>query len=142
MRCEVRPGFMPDLTTIFPRLQSRLFPALTDLGRFTRSYEGCGNGAPPCPRLWPAHAFIAKSGYQFPTTGALLDALNSRPLLRQLCGWDSPGEVPGEAAFSRAFTAFAHDQLPRQLHGHIVKTHAGPRLVGHVSRDATAIEAP
>ncbi|MEQ2010173.1 MAG: transposase [Limisphaerales bacterium] len=153
---------MPDLTTIFHHLQRRLFPALTeelgplsaldqqfcevisltDLGHFTRSYEWCGNGAPPCPRIWLAHAFIAKSVYQFPTTGALLDALHSRPLLRQLCGWDSPGEVPSEATFSRAFTAFAHDQLPQQLHEHIVKTHVGPRLVGHVSRDATAIVAP
>ena len=153
---------MPDLTTIFHQLQRQLFPtlteelgplcaldqqfceviSLTDLGRFTRSYDWCGNGAPPCPRLWLAHAFIAKSVYQFPTTGALLDALKSRPLLRCLCGWDSAGEVPSEATFSRAFTPFAHDQLPQQLHEHIVKTHVGPKLVGHVSRDATAIEAP
>ena len=153
---------MPDLTTIFHHLQRQLFPALTDelgtlstldqqfcevisltdLGRFTRGYEGCGNGAPPCPRVWLAHAFIAKSVYQFPTTGALIDALKSRPLLRQLCGWDSPGEIPSESTFSRAFATFARDQLPQQLHEHMVKTHAGPKLVGHASRDATAIEAP
>ena len=65
--------------------------SLTDLGRFTRRYEWRGNGAPPCPRVWLAHAFIAKHVYQFSTTSALLDA---------------------------------------------------PKLVGHVSRDATAIEAP
>ena len=153
---------MPDLATIFHHLQRQLFPALTaelgplsaldqqfcevisltDLGRFTRSYEWCGNGAPPCPRLWLAHAFIAKSVYQFPLTSALIDALQSRPLLRSLCGWDSAGEVPSEATFSRAFAQFARDQLPQQLHEHIVKTYAGPKLVGHVSRDATAIEAP
>ena len=153
---------MPDLTTIFHHLQRQLFPALaaelgplsaldqqfcevislTDLGRFTQRYDWCGNGAPPCPRTWLAHAFIAKCVYQFPTTGALLDALLTRPTLRQLCGWDSPGEVPSEATFSRAFTAFAHDQLPQQIHEHMVTTHAGPRLVGHVSRDATAIAVP
>ena len=123
---------MPDLTTIFHHLQRQLFPALaaelgplsaldqqfcevvslTDLGRFTRRYDWCGNGAPAASRIWLAHAFIAKSVYQFPITGALLDSLNSRPRLRQLCGWDSPGEVPSEATFSRAFTAFAHDELP------------------------------
>ena len=153
---------MPDLTTIFHHLQRQLFPALaaelgplsaldqqfcevislTALGRFTRRYDWCGNGAPPASRTWLAHAFIAKSVYQFPTTAALLDALQTRPLLRQLCGWDSAGEVPSEATFSRAYHAFARDQLAQQLHEHIVKTHAGPKLVGHVSRDATAIEAP
>lgn len=153
---------MADLTTIFHHLQRQLFPALavelgtlsaldqrfcevislTDLGRFTRRYEWCGNGCPPCPRTWLAHAFIAKHVYQFPTTGALLDALKARPLLRQLCGWDHAGQVPSEPTFSRAFKQFSDDQLPQQIHEHMVKTHAGPKLVGHVSRAATAIEAP
>src|ERR1035438_2283665 len=104
---------MLDLTTIFHHLQRQLFPALvaelgalsaldqqfcevislTDLGRFTRRYEWCG-------------------------------------------------EMPSEPTFSRAFAEFAQDQLPQQIHGHLVKTHAGPKLVGHVSRDATALEAP
>jgi Transposase DDE domain/Transposase domain (DUF772) len=153
---------MADLTTIFHHLQRQLFPALTaelgalsaldqqfcevisltNLGRFTRPYQWCGNGCPPHQRTWLAHAFIAKHVYQFPTTGALLDALESRPRLRQLCGWDSAGEIPSEPTFSRAFAAFAHDQLPQQIHEYMVKTHAGPKLVGHVSRDATAIAAP
>ena len=153
---------MTDLTTIFHHLQRQLFPALaaelgplsaldqqfcevislTDLSRFTHRYEWCGNGCPPCPRTWLARAFIAKHVFQFPTRAALMDALKSRPLLRQLCGWESPGEIPSEATFSRAFAEFADDQLPQHIHEHMVKTHAGPKLVGHVSRDATAIEAP
>lgn len=123
---------MADLTAIFHHLQRQLFPALTaelgalsaldqpfcevisltELGRFTHRYAWCGNGAPPCPRTWLAHAFIAKHVYQFPTTSALLDALKSRPLLRQLCGWDSAGEIPSEPTFSRAFKQFADDQFP------------------------------
>lgn len=153
---------MADLTTIFHHLQRQLFPALetelgtlsaldqqfcevislTNLGRITRRYEWCGNGTPPCPRTWLTHAFIAKHEYQFPTTSALIDALKSRPRLRQLCGWDCSGELPSEPTFSRAFAAFAHDQLPQQIHEHLVRIHAGPKLVGHVSRDPTAIEAP
>ena len=153
---------MADLTTIFHQLQRQLFPSLeselgtlsaldrqfcevisiTNLGRFTHAYEGCGNGCPPCPRVWLAHAFIAKSVYQFPTTSALIDALKSRPLLRQLCGWDSPGEIPGGPTFSRAFKQFSDDRLPPQIHEQRVKTHAGTKLAGHVSRDAPAIEAP
>jgi hypothetical protein len=153
---------MSDLCAVFHHLQRQLFPALademgalsaldqqfcevvalTDLGRFTRRYEWCGNGAPPCPRTWLAHAFLAKSVYQFPTTTALIDALQTRPTLRRLCGWESASDIPSEPTFSRAFAAFAEDQLPQQMHEHMVKTHAGPKLVGHVSRDATAIEAP
>jgi hypothetical protein len=150
------------LTTIFQHIQRQLFPvleeeigllsdldrqfcavvALTDLGRFTRAYEWCGNGAPPHARVWLAHAFIAKSVYQYPTTTALIAALHSQPTLRRLCGWESVGEIPSEPTFSRAFAAFAAQQLPQQIHAHMVKTHAGPQLVGHISRDATAIAAP
>ena len=153
---------MADLTTIFHHLQRQLFPALraelgplsvldqqfcevislTELGRFTRRYEWCGNGAPPCPRIWLAHAFIAKCVYPFPTTGALIDALKSRPQLRQICGRESAGDIPSEPTFCRAFAVFAQDQLPQQIHEQMVITHAGAKLVGHVSRDATAIEAP
>jgi hypothetical protein len=148
---------MFDLTTIFHGLQRQLFPALADelgslsgldrqfcevisltqLGRFTAGYEYCGESRPPC-----AHAFIAKSVYQFPTTAALIDALKARPALRRLCGWESPDAIPSEPTFSRAFTTFAKDKLPQRIHETMVKTHAGNKLVGHVTRDATAIEAP
>jgi len=153
---------MLDLTTIFHGLQRQLFPSLeqeigplsaldqqfcevislTQLGRFTGVYEWCGEGRPPCSRLWLAHAFIAKHVYQFPTTGALIDALKTRPTLRRLCGWDSVSEIPSEPTFSRAFGEFAKDQLPQRIHENMVQVYAGPKLVGHVSRDATAIEAP
>jgi len=153
---------MFDLATIFHGLQRQLFPALTEevgelsvldqqfcevisltqLGRFTADYEWCGEGRPPCARVWLAHAFIAKHVYQLPTTGALMDALRTRPTLRRLCGWESAGDIPSEPTFSRAFAAFARDQLPQRIHENMVKVHAGPKLVGHVSRDATAIEAP
>ena len=148
------------LDTIFHCLQRQLFPILQeelgelskldqqfcqtisvcDLGRFTRCYEWVGNGCPPCSRVWLAHAFIAKHVYQFPTTAALIDALRTRPTLRRLCGWESAGDIPSEPTFSRAFAAFAQDQLPQQIHEQMVKIHAGPQLVGHVSRDATAVE--
>lgn len=153
---------MFDLTTIFHGLQRQLFPALADelgtlsaldhqfcevisltqLGRFTAGYEYCGEGRRPCARVWLAHAYIAKSVYQFPTTAALIEALKARPTLRRLCGWESADEIPSEPTFSRAFATFAKDQLPQRIHETMVKTHAGNKLVGHVTRDATAIEAP
>jgi hypothetical protein len=116
--------------------------SLLDLGVFVPRYRGVGNGCPPHDRAKLLHAFVAKTVYQFPTTVAVLDALRTRPTLRRLCGWEYGGEVPSEATFSRAFAAFAQDELPQRIHERMVRQHAGPRLVGHVSRDSTAIEAP
>ena len=152
---------MADLTTIFHHLQRRLFPALeaelgtlsaldqqfckvfslTDLDRFARRYEWCGNGAPPCPRTWRRTLSLPSMSSSSPHRCAAGRA-QVPPLLRQLCGWDSADEVPSEPTFSRAFAQFADDQLPQQTHEQMAKTHAGPKLVGHVSRDATAIKAP
>jgi hypothetical protein len=153
---------MLDLATIFRSLQRQLFPALTEelgelsavdkefcavisltqLGQFTACYKWCGQGCPPHPRIWLAHAFIAKQVYQFPSDTALIAALRSCSMLRGLCGWDSPSDVPHESTFSRAFKTFARDQLPQRLHENMVKVHAGNQLVGHVSRDSTAIKVP
>ena len=146
------PGLFVHLQRqLFPMLEEELGPlsaldqqfgevlALSDLGRFTRPYEWCGNGAPPHARVWLMHAFIAKSVYQFPTTIALIEALGSRPVLRRLCGWESPGEIPSEPTFSRAFAAFAAGELPQQIHAQMVQAHAGAKLAGHLSRDSTAI---
>lgn len=153
---------MHELLSIFQCLQRRLLPACEDelgpltavdrefvavigalrFGPMLRSFEWCGNGAKPHPRVWLAHAFIAKSVYQLPTTAALIGALRSRPVLRRLCGWESVAEVPSEPTFSRAFAAFAASAVPQQLHAELIRRHAGPKLVGHLSRDATAIEAP
>ena len=58
-----------------------------------------------------------------------------------ICGWERKSEVPSESVFSRAFAEFADTQLPQRVHeALIVKTHRD-RLVGHLSRDSTAIEA-
>lgn len=150
------------LSDLWPHLQRQLFPMLTeelgplseldeqfcqtvsvlDLGPLMRRFAWIGNGCPPHERTWLFHAFLAKSVYQFPTTEALRDALQTRPRLRQLCGWESAAEVPSAPTFSRAFTAFAREQWAQQIHAEVIRRHVGPKLVGHVSRDATAIEAP
>ena len=94
------------------------------------------NGSGSCTRLWQ------KSVYQFPTTAALIHALRSQSTLRRLCGFEHGGEIPSEATFSRAFEQFARSQLAARVHEHIIRTHAADKLVGHISRDSTAIEAP
>src|ERR1019366_6810389 len=49
--------------------------------------------------------------------------------------------VPGESTFSRAFAEFARSGLPDRAHEALIKQTHKDRLVGHISRDATAIEA-
>lgn len=110
--------------------------------RFASEFAWLGNGRRPAERLWLMHAFAAKSVYQFPTTSALIHALLKQPTLRRLCGFDHVGDVPSEATFSRAFEQFANSRLAQRVHELIVRTHAAGKLVGHLSRDATAIEAP
>jgi hypothetical protein len=114
---------------------------LVPLGLFLESYRWVGNGCPPHERAWLVHAFIAKAVYQFPTTRALLESLKARPALRRLCGWESASDLPHESTFSRAFAAFAQDELPQKIHAAMVVRQRGQRVAGHVSRDATAIDA-
>ena len=60
--------------------------------------------------------------------------------LRRLCGWESIRALPSEATFSRAFAEFAEGALPSRLHEALITDTMQEQLVGHVSRDATAIE--
>jgi hypothetical protein len=62
-------------------------------------------------------------------------------ILRRLCGWEGKKEVPSESTFSRTFKEIAVCELPQKIHEAMITTHYGQKLAGHISRDATAIEA-
>ena len=49
-----------------------------ELGPLMRRWSWLENGRPPHERTWMFHAFLAKSLHQFPTTQALIDALQTR----------------------------------------------------------------
>ena len=61
--------------------------------------------------------------------------------MRNLCGWVLIHEIPSESTFSRAFAEFAESDLPGRMHKALVKEFIGDSIVGHVSRDSTAIPA-
>jgi hypothetical protein len=105
------------------------------------AYRWIGNGCPPKDRLALCKAFIAKAVWDFPTTRDLIDAVGHRPTLRRLCGWETLAEIPSEATFSRAFADFALDELPQTIHQAMLKACHADKIVGHISRDATAIHA-
>lgn len=88
-----------------------------------------------------ARAFVVKALYNAPTTRVLREMLHTQPMLRRLIGWQHRQDIPSEPTFSRAFTAFAALNLGEVVHQALVETYIGNRLVGHLCRDSTEIEA-
>ena len=86
-----------------------------------------------------ARSFVAKDLYRHPTTRDLIRALESTENLRIICGFMTLGDVPSESTFSRAFAEFATSDLGNRVHGTLVKDYLAGELIGHISRDATAI---
>lgn len=87
-----------------------------------------------------ARAFVAKAVYNHSYTRKTLEALEAAPNLRRICGYKKRSAIPSEATFSRAFAEFAKSELGDRVHEALVKECVKPELVGHISRDATAIE--
>ena len=105
---------------------------------FLPSWQGLP-GRPPSERAALARAFVAKAVFNLPTTSLLIDVLSGDKTLRRLCGWQRAGEVPSASTFSRASAGFAESALPSRLHQALIQETHADRLVGHISRDSTAI---
>lgn len=113
--------------------------ALLQLDRFAEARSGPGR--PAASRANIARAFVAKAVLGIPVTNALRQRLLSDAALRSLCGWQHAKDVPRQWTFSRAFQEFSRSQLPQRVHAALIEQAYQGRLVGHISRDATAIEA-
>ena len=113
---------------------------LLPLERYIPSSRGW-NGRPARDRVAIASAFVAKAVYNLPRTRDLLDRLNSDEQLRLICGWKRGEALPHESTFSRAFAEFAEMELGQFVHEALVRETQEGRLIGHIARDATAIEA-
>ena len=88
-----------------------------------------------------AIAFLAKHTFNLPTTRALIERLQHDASLRRLCNWERKSHIPSEATFSRAFQEFTELNLTARLLDALVIKHHGERLIGHIRRDATEIDA-
>jgi len=96
-------------------------------------------GRKPWERQALARALVSKAVYNHPTTRATIEALQASANFRRICGFVRPGDIPSEATFSRAFGEFARHGLGERVHEAPVARYVKPELVGHISRDATAI---
>jgi hypothetical protein len=101
----------------------------------------CGVGRPPIERAWLANAFVAKSVLGLNTTVGLIERLTIDRVLRRICGFPLCKKLPSETTFSRAFDEFAQAGLGQRVHEAFIKAHLADELIGHISRDGTAIEA-
>ncbi len=103
--------------------------------------QGRSAGQPEEDRCALACAFLAKAVLDLKTTRALIDRLQADSKLRRLCGFDLRFSLPSESTFSRAFEGFAASELLQRVHARMIKDTLGDQLIGHLSRDSTAIEA-
>ena len=146
------------LSNYWYAFQQELFPRLeADLGCLSERYEFFVTvvefvrlevllpsisglpGRPPEDRAALARAFIAKAVFDIPTTRALIERLQVDRTLYRLCGWSGVCRLPSEATFSRGFAEFADSALASRLHEALIARTLKDHLVGHISRDATAI---
>jgi hypothetical protein len=141
LQAELFPILEDELGELSP-LAKRLVATLEmiPLARFIPSRLGL-IGRPPKDRLVIANAFVAKAVYGFALTTHLLEALARDAQLRRICGWKEAWEVPDESTFSRAFAEFARMELPQFVHETLIRETQKDRLIGHIARDSTAIEA-
>lgn len=128
-----------DLSASLTPTMSRLLRIweCVEIERFVPSTRGLV-GRTPRERV----AFVAKAVLGLTEASALVERLNADALLRLLCGFDlrQRGALR-ECLFSRAFAEFAQQGLPARVHEALVRSQLGDALIGHVSRDSTAIEA-
>jgi hypothetical protein len=97
------------------------------------------SGRNPLDRQALARAFVAKAYYRLATTSDLRRALLSAVSFRRICGFITAEDVPSEATFSRAFNEFAVGRLGNLVHDGLVEDYLSEELIGHISRDSTAI---
>jgi len=119
------------LVSILELVQIEKFVAPFSPGRFGRKRHD---------RRALARAFVAKAVYNHPYTCSTREALRTSQGLRRICGYARRSDIPSESVFSRAFGEFAEMKLGEKVHEALVEQFAKPGLVGHISRDATAIE--
>jgi len=138
---ELIPELRDDVGTLTPRLEKVIHVLeWVRIEEFTGP-GWCGVGRHPHERAWLANAYVAKAVLGLDATVDLIDRLAVDRALRRICGFPRCKKLPSESTFSRAFDEFAEGKLAERVHEALIKEHLGDELIGHLSRDGTAIEA-
>jgi hypothetical protein len=138
---DLLPDLRNELGALTPKLEKVIHTLeWVRIEEFVAS-SWCGEGRPPHERSWLANAFVAKSVLGLTTTRGLIERLTIDRALRRICGFSLCRKLPSESTFSRAFDEFAQTCLAERAHEAMIHEHLGDELIGHLSRDGTAIEA-
>jgi hypothetical protein len=138
---ELLPELREQVGTLTPKLEKVIHTLeWVRIEEFTVSiWQGVGR--PPCQRGWLANAFVAKAVLGLTTTAGLIERLTIDRALRRICGFPLCKKLPSESTFSRAFEEFAQARLAERVHEALIKDYLSDQLMGHLSRDGTAIMA-
>jgi hypothetical protein len=138
---ELMPELRNDVGPLTPKLEKVIHTLeWVRIEEFTGS-GWCGVGRHPHERAWLANAFVAKAVLGLATTTALIERLSIDRALRRICGFPMCKKLPSEATFSRAYDEFSEGQLAERVHEALIEEYLGDELIGHLSRDGTAIIA-
>ena len=138
---DVLPELRAEVGILTPKLERVIY--VLEWARIEEfaddSWDGIGR--PPHVRAWLANAFLAKAVLGITTTVGLIERLSMDRTLRRICGFLPFAKLPSEATFSRAFAQFAEGRLVERAYEAMIKDNLGDQLIGHISRDGTAIAA-
>lgn len=139
---ELLPELNQEFGSFSPKLE-KLIHILewVRIEEFVSEYSWNSVGRPRSERAWLANAFVAKAVLNVNTTGALIERLAMDRALRRICGFPLLKRLPSESTFSRAFAEFTEGRLAQRVHEALIASTLGDRLIGHLSRDGTAIPA-
>lgn len=138
---ELLPELKNEVGALTPKLEKVIHTLeWVRIEEFTKA-TWCGVGRPPFERAWLANAFVAKAVLCLTTTAGLIERLIIDRALRRICGFPLCRKLPSEATFSRAFEEFAEKCLAERVHEALIQAHLENELIGHISRDGTAIAA-
>jgi len=103
-------------------------------------YPG-SRGRPQKSRVSIYRSYIASKVMKLSTHIEIRNRLLSDVNLRKLCGYTNRKSVPSTSVFSRVFAQFADENIGQQIHDEMIREYVSPLLIGHISRDSTAIHA-
>ncbi len=100
--------------------------------------EAAKTGRPAYKNEPIMRAFLARNFFRIPTVTDLRNRLLNDPNLRKICDFNV---VPSPATFSRRLKDFSEGPMMVQTLSAMVRHHHEGRIIGHISRDSTAIAA-
>jgi len=122
--------------------QSKELAMIFDLVPFRRFISmPASTGRPRSCRVSILKAFIAKAAMKITENKKLREILSGNEELHKICGWSEKEDIPSLPTFSRVFNEFAEMRVAENIHEYLVMLAVKDNIIGHISRDATAVPA-